>query len=717
MNSSRVLWLLKVLRRAYQISTPQPHGSAPSERRQNNLTGDNWQSSEFQPPHVRFVDGCTYWKLSDVWLKPGWYMLEVEHSLDSIGCVLTTTFPNHLPNYLQLTSKSVCKRIVRLSTSVRRCDVTINDRNCTIRSFRVIALSKAFAARRMQNRLSNRGRAAVVNTVDEQTLYMQYQALMHEFMQPRPYMPIELDSTIDESSSHQSVAKARDARLIVHAAQMAGVYALDESVTKAVSFARGRGWKVDIVYASGIANDLDAGALTENTYHLAAIPGTRFSLHAFHQLMNAVTDRSILVYADHDFIDTQGNRISPALKPAWNPELLLNTNYIQQPWMVRGSWLRQLEQIDFKPTANFESVLLAAALGVKNNSEVNLISALDDNQVVRVPSVLASLKVHDEPIDEAIAVKASHWQCKVRHALSLANAQATVTNGVSADLSRVLWKVPENQPSVDIIVPTRDQVSVLKACIDSILDKTGYKHYRTIIVDNDSQQPETEHYFDSIRDNARFRILQYPGAFNYAAMNNFAVSKSSADILILLNNDTEVISPHWIEELVSQAIRPEVGCVGAKLHYSNGRIQHGGVIVGINDVAGHAHRYSRGDAQGYCDRLIASQNFSAVTAACLAVRRVTYQKVGGLDEHHLQVAWNDVDFCLKVKELGLRNVWTPHAQLFHHEGLSRGADNTRAKVKRVNRERAIMKERWDIVNFKDPAYHPSLTRSSENFNL
>jgi GT2 family glycosyltransferase len=270
---------------------------------------------------------------------------------------------------------------------------------------------------------------------------------------------------------------------------------------------------------------------------------------------------------------------------------------------------------------------------------------------------------------------------------------------------------------VDIIVPTRDQPAVLRTCIESVLEKSDYPNFRLHIVDNESVEQATIDYFSSIVSNARVSVTQHAGSFNYSAINNAVVQQVQGEVIVLLNNDTEVINSGWLTELVRQALRSEVGCVGAKLYYTNGVIQHGGVITGITGIAGHAHRFLAGDADGYCGRLKQSQNFSAVTAACLAVRRETWLQVGGLDEADLGVAWNDVDFCLRVKKAGYRNVWTPYAELYHHEGLSRGADNTRNKVQRAHSEFDVMQSRWQLDGMVDSAYHPALTRDQENFTL
>lgn len=266
-------------------------------------------------------------------------------------------------------------------------------------------------------------------------------------------------------------------------------------------------------------------------------------------------------------------------------------------------------------------------------------------------------------------------------------------------------------------MPTRDKASILKTCLDSLINKTDYSNYRILIVDNGSVEKETQEYYESIKSIDNIVIIESPGAFNYSKLNNDAVTRCDADVLVLLNNDTEIINTHWLQELVKQAIRPEVGCVGAKLIYSNERIQHGGVIVGIKGLAGHAHRFSARNDDGYCGRLKMSQNMSAVTAACLAVRRSLFIKVNGLDEHNLKVAYNDVDFCMRIKELGFNNVWTPYAELFHHESLSRGSDDSREKQKRFRSEYNYMQERWSTHTIEDPAYNPNLSKDLEDFSL
>jgi GT2 family glycosyltransferase len=215
----------------------------------------------------------------------------------------------------------------------------------------------------------------------------------------------------------------------------------------------------------------------------------------------------------------------------------------------------------------------------------------------------------------------------------------------------------------------------------------------------------------------RVRVIQHPHEFNYSAITNAAVKHAKGEYLALVNNDTEVISENWLNEMMGLAARPNTGCVGAKLYYPNDTIQHAGVIVGLGGVAGHSHKYFPRESPGYFCRLILAQNFTAVTAACLVVKKSIFQEVGGFDEKKLKIAFNDVDFCLKVNEYGYNNVWTPWAELYHHESKSRGVEDTPDKVDRFNSEVSVLKLRWQKLLKADPAYNPNLTKDQENFSL
>jgi GT2 family glycosyltransferase len=248
------------------------------------------------------------------------------------------------------------------------------------------------------------------------------------------------------------------------------------------------------------------------------------------------------------------------------------------------------------------------------------------------------------------------------------------------------------------------------------LNKTDYDNYEILVLDNRSDCSETLGYLDSISEESRVSVHSWDHPFNYSAINNFGVEKAEGSILAFLNNDVEVINPEWLDEMVSHACREEIGCVGAKLYYPNDTVQHAGVILGIGGIAGHSHKYFKRDEPGYFSRLMLVQNLSAVTGACMVLRRSVFDEVGGLDEN-LAVAFNDVDFCLRVREAGYRNLWTPYAELYHHESLTRGLNDTGQKQKRIRREAEYMRNRWGKALDQDPAYNPNLTLIHEDFSL
>ena len=268
-------------------------------------------------------------------------------------------------------------------------------------------------------------------------------------------------------------------------------------------------------------------------------------------------------------------------------------------------------------------------------------------------------------------------------------------------------------PSVDLIIPTRDGLKVLKPCIDSILAKTTYQNFKIIVVDNGSELSETFAYFDEITQDERVSIVNYPGEFNYSAINNFAVSKGKSDYVALINNDIEVINGNWLTQMMVWAIQPNIGVVGAKLLFANNLVQHAGVTIGMGNAAGHIHRLEQHDAPGYQLRCLATQNMMAVTAACLVTPRAIFERIGGLDGENFKVAYNDIDYCLKVESQGHEIIWTPEAILYHHESVSRGDDLSEQHIERYFAELAVFQSRWKSKGFVDKYYSKHLRISDE----
>jgi GT2 family glycosyltransferase len=269
-----------------------------------------------------------------------------------------------------------------------------------------------------------------------------------------------------------------------------------------------------------------------------------------------------------------------------------------------------------------------------------------------------------------------------------------------------------------VIVPTRDRLELLEPCLTSLQATAGDRlAIELLIVDNDSVQPGTLTYLADLEATGRARVLRCPGAFNFSALINAAAARAEGELLLLLNNDIEARQPGWLEVMAGQALREEIGCVGAQLLYPDGTLQHAGVILGIGGVAGHSHKYQPASDNGHQMRPQLSQNLSAVTGAALMIRRALFQRLGGLDEEKLHVSYNDLDLCLRAMAAGYRNLYCAEAVLVHHESKSRGAPTTPEALNQWKQERDLMQQRWGPILEADPHYHPQLSLLEENFSL
>lgn len=272
-------------------------------------------------------------------------------------------------------------------------------------------------------------------------------------------------------------------------------------------------------------------------------------------------------------------------------------------------------------------------------------------------------------------------------------------------------------PKVSVIIPTRDRIDLLRPCIEGLLHRTDYPDLEILIVDNGSTRPETFDYFRALAVDQRIRILPMEGPFNFSRLNNAAARAATGSMLLLLNNDISMLAPDWLLLTVAEASRPDVGAVGAKLLYPSGLVQHGGVVLGLKGLAGHAHQFFPGGHRGYLHRLGVTHRVAAVTAACLAVQKEKYWQVGGLDEANFAVALNDVDFCLKLDAAGYRNLMVPAAVLTHHESATRASDRASGERQRWMGEVAAFRSRWPGWLDRDPFYHPLLGQDMADFSV
>lgn len=462
----------------------------------------------------------------------------------------------------------------------------------------------------------------------------------------------------------------------------------------------------------GIANNTNAALeVSSGDYCLFLDHDDLLATHALHEMASTIVSRPEvkLIYSDEDKLNELGERVEPHFKPDWNPDLLLAQNYICHLTAIKRDIL---DEIGF---------CRAAYDGAQDHDLLlRVANVIEQQDVQHIPQILYHWRM--APDSTAANASAKNFStasgvAAVSDYLKNRGEDATVTAGKFPNTYRVVRNLSVPPPQVSIIIPTRDRLGILKQCIDSVIERTDYENYEIIVVDNRSEEQETLAYFSELRRVSNIRVLSYNRGFNYSAINNFAVEHANGSVITLLNNDIEVISPEWLTEMVSHAIRPSIGCVGAKLLYKNNMVQHAGVILGIGGVAGHAHKYFDAESAGYFSRLHLTQNMSAVTAACLTVEKDIYQAAGGLNDSDLKVAFNDVDFCLRVRALGLNNLWTPYALLYHHESVSRGQEDTHEKQVRFTSEAQFMQKKWGNSLVTDPAYNCNLTRKREDFSL
>jgi len=414
-----------------------------------------------------------------------------------------------------------------------------------------------------------------------------------------------------------------------------------------------------------------------------------------------------LIYSDEDKIDESGVRSDPYFKPDWNPDLFLSQNMFSHLGAFRADLVRAVGgfRVGLEGSQDYDLALRCS-------------EKIRSDQIVHIPRVLYHWRIHAGSTAHAMEAK-PYAMVAGERALNehLQRRGVDATAEAAGYGYRVRYALPASPPLVSLVIPTRNGLKLLKQCIDSIFAKTDYPRYELIVVDNGSDDKATLRYLALLAERPEVRVMRDDRPFNYSALNNAAVKVARGEVVGLLNNDLEVINADWLTEMVSHALRPEIGAVGARLWYRDDTLQHAGVVLGIHGVAGHVHRFLPRGNVGYCGRAALIQSFSAVTGACLVVRKSVYEAVGGLNEVALQVACNDIDFCLKVRAAGYRNLWTPYAELYHHESASRGLDDTPEKLARSAVEVAYMKQHWGDLLGNDPAYNPNLTLDAEDLSL
>jgi len=463
--------------------------------------------------------------------------------------------------------------------------------------------------------------------------------------------------------------------------------------------------------AAALADALDG---LECDVAVVLSPGDALAEGALLRLADAIREDAVdLLYWDTDRLSGEETRHAPRFKPEANLAYFLAWDYVG-PFAVRRSFAQHVAA-QAPPGASLDWIVasaLAAGAGRVRRIDRVLSHTRDDWLPHAAPT---SSRRPDEPATPScastLAARRSTIEAFARSALSDASVS------IDGPVLRVRWPPPEPWPLVSLIVPTRDRLDLLEPCIEGLRHRTDYAPLEIIIADNDSREARTHAYYRALDKDPRVHVMPCPGPFNFAGINNRAATLARGSVLGFINNDIEVIEPGWLGEMVSHAVRPGTGAVGAMLTYANGLVQHAGVVMGVGGFAGHAHRFQDPADPGYMNRLLCQQNIAAVTAACLVVSRQKFHEVGGFDADAFAVAYNDVDLCLKLRAAGYENLWTPYARLKHKESASRARDYSPERRAAYERECAALTSRWGDIIASDPYYHPALTRKDESFSL
>lgn len=431
------------------------------------------------------------------------------------------------------------------------------------------------------------------------------------------------------------------------------------------------------------------------------------SIDALYEVVKAINSSDAdFIYTDEDILEN-GIRKNPHFKPDFSPDLLTSYNYICHLCVVKRKLLDEVGLLnkEFDGAQDYDFVLRATEKA-KN--------------IVHIPKVLYHWRAHETSTSYNSSAKEYVYMAgkrAIEEHFKRINIKAKVEILDEPGRYRVKYDVVGN-PKISIIIPNKDSKSDLKKCIDSIL-KSNYQNYEIVIVENNSKTKEIFDYYEKVqKDNDNIKVVSIKiDKFNYSLINNFGVKNSEGEYIVLLNNDTKVLSNDWMEEMLGICQRDDVGIVGAKLLYPDLKVQHAGVVVGIGGVAGHVNINIAENDEGYFSRANVINNFSAVTAACLMIKRSIFEKVDGLDEK-LQVAFNDIDLCMKVRKLRYLVVFTPYAKLLHYESKTRGSEDTPEKIKRFESEMDIFKSKWkDELDSGDPYYNINLRLDRVNFEI
>jgi len=543
--------------------------------------------------------------------------------------------------------------------------------------------------------------AAYAEQVAQWPVRPRFSVLMPVFCPPLPFLEQAVQSVVDQVYPHWELCIADDASKTPHVKQIIEEYVAKDSRIKVVY----RSQNGHISQASNSALEIATGEYISLLDHDDLL--TPDALYEVVLMLNRHPEAD-MIYSDEDKLSAENELIAPYFKPEWSPESFLSRMYTCHLGTYRRSIIQEIGgfRVGFEGAQDYDLVLR--------------FTERTDN-IFHIPKVLYHWRMHAGSAAGGTEAKPYAYiacQKALQDSLNRRSEPGRVED-VPGYLGHYIIRYEiKDYKLVSIIIPTRDLGDVLDNCLESIYSKTLYPNYEVIVIDNGSVEAKTAQVLSKWKgkEPSRFNSHRLDIPFNFSKINNYAVTKAKGEYLLFLNNDTEVITPDWLNGMVEQSQRHEIGAVGALLIYDDDKIQHAGVVMGLGGVAGHSYYQMPKNIPGYFGNVAGLNNVSAVTGACLMCRREVFEQVGGFDDA-LTVAYNDVDLCLKMLEKGYRNIYLPHVVLYHHESKSRGYEDSPEKKARLARESRIIESRWQKYIDNDPYYSPHLTRICQDFGI
>lgn len=550
--------------------------------------------------------------------------------------------------------------------------------------------------------ITDAARQAISQRIENLYRQPRISVLMPVYNTEERWLRAALDSVIRQIYTNWELCIADDGSSQPHIRRILEEYQRFDQRIK-VAFREKRG---HISAASNSALEMVTGEFVALVDHDDELPE-----HALYMVAAEINKypNAAIIYSDEDKIDEEGQRFDPYFKSDWNLDLFLGHNMISHLGVYRSQLIREV--------GGFREAYVGSQ---DYDLALRIIERVEPERIRHIPHILYHWRAIQHSAASNPEAKPYAYEAARRALLSYFTRNGIAARSVPSVIPyfhRALFALPEKLPTVSVIIPTRNGAHLLERCVECVR-LGGYPNVEIIIVDNKSDESETLAYLNKLRNEGAV-VIPYDKAFNYSEINNLAAARAKGEVLLFLNNDVDLLESGWLEELVRHAVRREVGAVGAALYYPDRRLQHGGVVLGLGPdrIAGHAHHGIPLGHSGYLGRAVLVQNLSAVTAACMATRREVFLEVHGFDADNLPVTFNDIDYCLRIRERGYLVVWTPYSRLYHHESATRGPEDRSPQGTSFAEHCSYMRCRWYDLLDHDPYYNPNLTLDRSNFGL